>query len=65
MVLSNRYFFLNKEILIYSVIKSLNLVAVHYLDNSELFFVDLGFITTEVKDAEPSLLLKVLGGIVK
>lgn len=65
MVLSNRYFFLNKEILIYSVIKSLNLVAVHYLDNSELFFVDLGFITTEVKAAEPSLLLKVLGGIVK
>lgn len=65
MVSNNRYFFLNKEILIYSVIKSLNLAKVHYLDNSELFFADLGFITTEVKDAEPSLSLKVLGGIVK
>lgn len=65
MVSNNRYFFLNKEILIYSVIKSLNLAKVHYLDNSELFFVDLSFITTEVKDAEPSLSLKVLGGIVK
>lgn len=65
MVSNNRYFFLNKEILIYSVIKSLNLAKVHYLDNSELFFVDLSFITTEVKYAEPSLSLKVLGGIVK
>lgn len=65
MVSNNRYFFLNKEILIYSVIKSLNLAKVHYLDNSELFFVDLCFITTEVKDAEPSLSLEVLGGIVK
>lgn len=37
MVSNNRYFFLNKEILIYSVIKSLNLAKVHYLDNSELF----------------------------
>lgn len=65
MVSNNRYFFLNKEIVIYSVIKSLNLAKVHYLDNSELFFLDLGFITTEVKDAEPSLSLKVLGGIAK
>lgn len=65
MVSNNRYFFLNKEILIYSIIKSLNLAKVHYLDNNELFFVDLSFITSEVKNAEPSLSLKVLGGIVK
>lgn len=65
MVSNNRYFFLDKEILIYSVIKSLNLAKVHYLDNNELFFVDLSFITSEVKNAELSLSLKVLGGIVK
>lgn len=59
-----QHFFLDREIVIYKIIKSMNLAKVHYVDNDNFFFVDLGFISSETKQQESSLSLAVLGGIV-
>jgi len=59
---SSKYFFINREIKIKLIIKSMNLAKVHYLEDSTLFFVDLNYIFTEPKPEEVSLSLAVLGG---
>lgn len=58
------YFFFDQEIIILKVISSMNLAKVRYISGSELFFVDINFISKKYKCQEPSLSLEVLGGIV-
>lgn len=56
------YFFIDKEIVLHEIIKSMNLAKVSYIGDKELFFVDINFVFTECKRAESSLSIRVLKG---
>ena len=60
---SIHYFFLDREVIVHKIIKSFHLAKVSYLNSSEIFFIDLNFISTEHSNQESSLSLSVLGGV--
>lgn len=60
---SVHYFFLGSEVIVNKIIESFHLAKVSYLASSEMFFVDLSFISIEHSKQESSLSLAVLGGV--
>lgn len=61
---SHHWFFLDCEINILKIYDSFHLAKVCNLTSSDIFVVDLNFISTESKQREPALSLAILGGTI-
>lgn len=57
-----RFFFFEREVCVYRIIESVHLAKVSYINNPQVFYIDLSFLFNEKQQQEQSISLSVLGG---